>query len=360
MDYVFDNIIFSKEKQGGISNYWYQVTRDLAKKGNVHFYEEKGAGENIFRQKLAVADILSHFQLPVAASRLLPIKFSINSDLVLYHSSFYRAAVCNAPLCEVTTVHDFLHHKHSPFINRTIHNGLKFGTIKRSKGIICVSNNTYSDLKHYTSLKDRQQVAVIYNGVSNDYKPLCIENTENAFLQNVGVTDKFILFVGARSSYKNFDLVLEVLAQLPDYKLVLVGNNFADKEKAAIDPALLQRIIVAQSISNSQLNVLYNTAHVLLYPSSYEGFGIPVVEAMKAGCPVLALHMTAIPEIAGGAALLMEQLHASDFVKGIRQLENQEFRSEIIERGLKNATRFNWEKCRLETTSFYEEVIKQF
>lgn len=105
---------------------------------------------------------------------------------------------------------------------------------------------------------------------------------------------------------------------------------------------------------------MYNYAQALIYPSSYEGFGFPVVEAMKAGCPVLALNITSIPEIADGAALLFDRLDIAEFVKAIKYLENEDARMELINAGFQNAKRFDWIKCFNETVNFYKEVCSDF
>ncbi len=361
MDILFDNVIFSKEKQGGISNYWYELIKQYANSKNTFFFEEKGAGENIFRCKLNLQNIVSHYQLPLTLARLLPIGYQSKADNLLYHSSFYRKLITTAKVCEVTTIHDFLHHKHSAPLNRILHNTLKFASIKRSRGIICVSNNTLLDLKKFCKLKKHQKITVIYNGVSKDYKPIVKDDKEfHLRFSNLNIDEKFLLFVGARSNYKNFAFVLRLLEELKEYKLVVVGNVLTDAEKSTINRRLLDRIVVANSISNNDLNLLYNYAHALLYPSSYEGFGIPVIEAMKAGCPVFALNSTAIPEVAGNAAMLYNDLNTADFVKGIKRLEDTDQRTELVRAGFENSKRFDWAKCIKETTEFYEEVYDSY
>ena len=361
MELVFDNIIYSKERQGGISNYWFEITKGFAKDNLAHFYEEKSAITNIFRKRMTFSNVISHRHLPLTLARLLPITYQTNTANVLYHSSFYRKLISNAKICEITTVHDFLHQKHSSTpLNKLMHNALKFSAIRRAKGIICVSNNTVNDLNRYCPPGKDQKVEIIYNGVSDDYYRITDTGNGSELLSSLNVKDKFLLFVGARSSYKNFDFVIEMLKHLPGYQLVVVGNPLSEKEKVKIDKSVFNRIVQAVSISNEKLNILYNYAHALLYPSSYEGFGFPIIEAMKAGCPVLSLNATSIPEVAGGAAILFNTLDTTQFVQVITQLEVNDFKSKWVELGLKNATRFNWSKCNRETKQFYADISKQF
>ena len=112
-----------------------------------------------------------------------------------------------------------------------------------------------------------------------------------------------------------------------------------------------------QGISAEDLNILYNNAFCLLYPSSYEGFGIPVLEAMRAGCPVVSTNLSSIPEVAGDAGLLVNNIKVEEFVKEIEKLEDNEFRDKIIAKGLEQSKKFSWDRCFEETFEFYKEVV---
>src|ERR1700744_5737441 len=99
MNILFDNIIFSKEKRGGISNYWYELINDYQDDGSVSFYEEQGASQNIYRASLKLKNLVPHRQLPLLLSRLLPISYHAEPSELLYHSSFYRKLNTNASVC---------------------------------------------------------------------------------------------------------------------------------------------------------------------------------------------------------------------------------------------------------------------
>jgi glycosyltransferase involved in cell wall biosynthesis len=354
MNILFDNIIFSKEKQGGISNYWYELIKNYSDNDKVQFYEERNALNNIYRSSLNLKNIVPHKELPLILSRLLPIKFDTKNDALLYHSSFYRKLKTNARVTEITTIHDFLHDYVISKLKRSVHNQLKYSSIKRANGIICISNNTYADLKKFCQPRKEQKIAIIYNGVSKVYSPLKVKGLQG--LVNGYQIDKFILYVGSRYKYKNFEFVLSVLKEAPDYKLVVVGNKFSGEELKRIDKSILTRIINLSNISNEDLNVLYNNAKVLIYPSSYEGFGLPIIEAMKAGCPVIAQKLSSIPEVAGNAGILLDQLDVNFCISKIKDLETESKRKEYVEAGFENAKRFDWEKCQTEIKEFYQDV----
>ena len=115
-------------------------------------------------------------------------------------------------MVEVTTVYDFIHNYYLSFYKKTIHNNLKYNAIKRSKEGICISKNTYNDLQKFCPTKPNQKSEVIYVGVSDDYFPIkFFSENQLTFLKNNDIEDVFLLFIGGRTNYKNFDFVACVL-----------------------------------------------------------------------------------------------------------------------------------------------------
>jgi len=146
---------------------------------------------------------------------------------------------------------------------------------------------------------------------------------------------------------------------MPDINLVLVGGGkLKAHEHKKMVSKIRNRFMHYESISAIKLNELYNRAHCLLYPSKYEGFGIPIVEAMKSGCPFIALQNASIPEIAQNAGIILpKDADIETFVVSIRQLDIQEKRSSIIHEGIKVSALYSWDKCYNETSSFYKEIM---
>lgn len=363
MKILLDNIIYSKAKNGGISNYWFQLSNYLLQQNidDVYFYEEANALLNFHRkqinlphEKILFNNKMVNFSL---FDRFMPVKIKNQKiDDVLFHSSYYRALEGVNFFKEVTTVHDFTHDYYFPKHKRILHNHLKYNAIRRSDGIICISENTYTDLKKFCPPKRKQKVSVIYNGVGDDY--FLINDTAEAeiYLTTSNINAPYLLFLGSRVNYKNFSFAAKLFNELPNMNLVIVGDPLSKKELNLFNSESQKRIVVKSHIDNAELNRLYNYAHALIYPSSYEGFGIPVIEAMRAGCPVISLENSSIVEVSGDAAILFKTLDISRFKTAIHELNSVSFRNELVEKGLINSQKYTWDKCCKETRDFYNEV----
>ncbi|WP_348812038.1 glycosyltransferase family 4 protein [Flavobacterium maritimum] len=362
MNITLDNIIYSSVTQGGVSNYWFELSQFLLQKelDEVSFYEESNSKLNFHRNQLSIPEnkiILNNSFTKSSIKRKLSSVEIKTKDYFLYHSSYYRPLSGSDFFSEITTVHDFTHNYYSSFFKRLVHNKMKYSCIKRSKGIICISENTYNDLKKFCAPDKNQKVEIIHNGVSGDYYPIDEERSSSVkYLNSLEIESPYILYVGSRINYKNFSFVIKLLKEVSDINLVIVGTNLTTNELNLFDKESLKRISVVSDVNNSDLNILYNFAHALIYPSSYEGFGIPIVEAMKAGCPVLALRNSSIIEVSGDAAILFKELNVGLFKKALLELFEVNFRKEIVGKGFLQAEKFSWDKCCKETYDFYKEV----
>ncbi len=353
-----DNIIYTKTLNGGVSNYWFELTKFLMKQENIElaFFEDEKAKSNFHRKELPISTnkIITTKSTPVL-SRLMPIKYKTEEEFI-YHSSYFRKLSGAKNQIEITTVYDFIHNYYSTFLNKTVHNNLKFNAIKRSKGIICISHTTYNDLKKFCPPKAHQKAEVIHVGVSDDYYPLLNFKPKGSILEKYSLEMDYLLFIGGRTNYKNFDFAAAVINHNTKLKLVIVGGgSLTDKERQLFSDEALQRIHFIPSVRNEELNILLNHAIALLYPSSYEGFGIPVVEAMRAGCPVIGLNNSTINEVASQSALLLDKLDISQFEQHIENLRNNDFRKKIIHSGFEESQKYSWEKSSRETFEFYNQ-----
>ena len=359
MNIVFDNIIFALQRAGGISVYWYELLRQTMQDNqSVHFIERGESKSNIFRKTLNIdpSSLMADRPLPLSIARYLPFK-SIKDAQTIHHSSYYRIPEQRGSL-SVTTVHDFTYERFRRGPAQIIHSLQKRAAVKSASGIICVSESTKRDLLEFYPEVAAESIRVIYHGVSEHYRPLW--PVDKRLLPSGFLDAPFVLFVGGREFYKNFHLALESVAALPGYWFVSVGGGELKPSEAELSQKLLPgRHMHFPVVDNERLNLFYNCAYALLYPSSYEGFGIPIIEAMAAGCPVIAANVSAIPEACGDAGLLVNEIRPETFSAQILRLENSEFRSETIRKGYKQAGQFSWEACYLETMAFYEKVLQE-
>lgn len=141
-------------------------------------------------------------------------------------------------------------------------------------------------------------------------------------------------------------------------KLLICGNELKDLEIRILNNILgVDNYEFILRPTNRQLNIYYNSVNALIYPSSYEGFGIPVVEAQKAGCPVIALNSSSIPEVIGETPLMLDDLSERSFKKVNGILDNYNNRQDIIKAGLENSQRFSWEKMGEDYMEMYNSIL---
>lgn len=348
MELLLDNIIFSLQKAGGISVVWKEHLKRLSGY-NCKFIEYNNAKDNVFRQELDIP-VSQIIQL---SSAYLPIKRYLNptvdcSEDVLFHSSYYRIV---KGARNVTTVHDFTYEYYVRGIKQKIHSWQKKQAILYSDKIICVSQNTRDDLLRFLPEVNPDKLEVVYNGVDEIFCTLSV----NKRVDNLPYEkEEYFLFVGDRFAlYKQFDLAISV-AKRTKKPLVVVGKPLVEVEKMKLKGVEYK---VLSGVSSAVLNILYNNAFCLLYPSLYEGFGIPVIEAQKAGCPVIAGANSSISEVIGTGGIALDKLDVDNIIDAMTVLDRGKYRNEVINLGFENAKRFSWDKTYDQTNNIYKSLI---
>lgn len=344
MKLVIDGIIESLQNNGGCTVYFNQFLSFLQQDKKIpltyiRFFPVMGENITLSDDNSTLVKRNSRF-----LERWRDMDTSSLGDDIIFHSTHYRLSTRRVKT--VTTVHDFTYELYRRGPARWMHSWQKFRAIRNSDLVICVSQNTADDLMRFCPI-DKNKIRVVYNGVSESYFP--IEGIKK---------DSSVVFVGARGWYKNFTLAVRTLQFFPDLKLSIVGGGaLTSEEKALLDECIPGRYEWLGRVPDSGLNELYNKAHCLFYPSSYEGFGIPVAEAMRSGCPVVAVHTSSIPEVAGDAALLVKEATVDAFKVAFTQLESDTLRKKLIADGLVQARKFSWKKCYQDTLSVYQELM---
>jgi len=332
---IYDDIINDLQKTGGISVYWQNLKNNLNDKLEIECYN----GENLKRD----------IKIPLLIHRYLDF-YERNNAKHIFHSSYYRVSK-NKNALNVVTVHDFVYEKYSKGVKRLLHQFQKKNAILNAKKIICISENTKRDLLEFYPEIEENRIRVIYHGVSNAFfklNDLEIKNENKA---------KNIIFVGQRKGYKNFKTLLDSLLILKSYNLILVGGGkLSSNELKNLKKIKFKHY---QNISDKKLNLLYNNSFVLIYPSLYEGFGLPILESMKAGCPVICNDGSSTKEI-GSRYVLKDKISTDFIIKSIKRLEQENFRNELITNGINFASTFTWEKTAIQTFNLYKELWDEY
>ena len=292
----------------------------------------------------------------------------LRDRLDLFHATHYVLPPLKSRA--VVTIHDIIHLLYPQFLpNRA---ALIYARVMirraltRADRIITVSYNSKRDLVDYFGISP-SRVEVIYNGVSPRFRPDVPEEERARVAGKYGLARPYLLFLGGEKPHKNAQNVVRAFAEArrrrPDlpHSLVLAGPMPAST--ARID-ALIAALDVGQSIvrpgriAEEDLPGLFAGAEVLLYPTLYEGFGLPVVEAMACGTPVLTSSTSALQEIAGGYAYLVDPLDVDAIARGIVLLTTDpKVRSDFVELGRKRARDFSWDKAAERTLEVYGEAL---
>ncbi len=268
----------------------------------------------------------------------------------VFHSSYYRLPD-DATVPSVVTVHDFAYETFRRGPALWVHEWQKWSAIRAAKVVICVSQATADDLLKFVGLRSHQILKVIHNGVSDVFE---------SSLSTV-VDSRQLLYVGGRGGYKNFRLVLGALNLLPDFRLICVGGGpLRDDEFTGFSVNVRKRVTHRGFVSNIELANLYQNSQCLVYPSSFEGFGIPVAEAMRSGCPVVGLTACkAVVEVAGDALCGVDEMEAAVLARKIEYLSDHKYRESLVCRGLARGNSYSWRISHEKTLDAYRVAAER-
>ena len=333
---TIDGIIYSWYGSGGIGTYFKELTNSLVRPGvDVQFlsYSNSISLPNSIKMRIRPFERFRDCVVPTGSGGV-------------FHSSYYRLPTC-ASYRVVTTVHDFISERTRRGPWKYLHSLQKFRAIMGSHALICVSHATAADLIEYCPNVDRDRIHVIHNAASGDFYPI-VAVSEPAHA---------VLYVGERKGYKNFRAAVLACALIPRLQLRIVGGGDASLDELSLLAKYLPgRHSFLGRLSMSQLNVEYNDALCLLYPSSMEGFGIPLVEAMRAGCPVVAVRSAATAEVVAEAGYLADSCDPEELSVLVRGLFDDTVRSRVRVAGLTRARDFSWEEAANQILAVYRDV----
>jgi glycosyltransferase involved in cell wall biosynthesis len=241
-------------------------------------------------------------------------------------------------------------------------------SLKKADGIICISESLKKRLKEYFKINE-EKISVIYHGAEfKSYKSSTFY--ENSELQTI-ISDnrKIILSVSTIGPHKNYEVLAEAYSMLDkeytkNYKVVIVGKRFepyfSKLVKICENLNISRDIIFTDFVSFETLEYLYRNSVLFVFTSLLEGFGLPPLEAMYFGIPVLSSNSPAMPEILGDAAIYFDPYNPLDLTEKIKMLlKNNKIRQDLITKGYRRAALFSWQKCALETLKYFERIIEE-
>ncbi len=285
-----------------------------------------------------------------------------NADL--YHSLYYIMPYCGG-IPTIVTIYDlipFFFPEYFSFKTRLLYRLCSYWAVKKSQHIITISQSTQNDLLARYRLPP-EKVTVIHLAADKRFYPREKSEIESA-VQDLGIPENYILYVGSNKPHKNLKRLVKAWERLPSSKpaLVIAGpweSRFQETHKYVESNKLQNLVYLTGPIDDNLLPALYSGATMFVFATEYEGFGLPLLEAMACGSPVITSNVSSMPEIAGDAALLVNPSNIDEISSAMQAvLDDNELRSKHRALSVKRARHFSWEKCAAETIDVYKKIIE--
>lgn len=364
---LYDHQCFSYQDFGGVSRYYVELIKNIRESNlaeaelslnfsNNHYLDElkEISVKSFFRNKrfFGKLTLTNYINTPGSIFQIL------KNDYNIFHPTYYRPYFLKflnkKPF--VLTVYDMTHELFPESVHRfdktSEHKKI---LVKKAERIIAISHNTKNDLIRILNVPE-EKIEVIHLASSLDKKFSLSRESFN-------LPERYILFVGTRKKYKNFQNALLAFANLSkmDDDLYLIcagGGNFGADEKLKFDELNLSKKILYKPADDISLATLYSNALAFVFPSFYEGFGIPVLEAMNCDCPIVLSNVSSLPEIAGEAAIYFVPKDVDSITKALSDVifDNQR-REELINKGRARRENFSWLKTAKETINLYKKIL---
>jgi glycosyltransferase involved in cell wall biosynthesis len=366
MRIFYDHQVFSLQDAGGVSRYQYELVHNLQASSGVQlellmglnasvmpFLELRNHQTKVLSWKTGIRPGYVRYGInellsPVVAQRL--------GSFDIYHAMLYRAIPFVRRRRLVVTHHDCTHERFPQmFHNASFIIQRKRKLFSQADAIICVSESSRRDLLHFYDV-DEQKTHVVYHGFS----PLQVDPSVTDPVNGSGIP--YLLYVGSRAEYKNFPLLLEAFSRsglAPNYRLLVVGGgDFSAAEQARITSlGLAGEITLIPKADETTLARVYRDAALFVYPSLYEGFGFPPLEAMSLGCPVLVHRTSSLPEICGDAAFYFDVSDPDELARAlVSTLQNAPGLAMKRQLGQQQVKLYDWSQTAANTLNLYRAL----
>lgn len=357
---LYDYQIFTCQRVGGISRYFVELMSNLPEEfktrqtalltDNVYLKEYLSSNES---KSFSISNFKGKGRIYTWLNKFNTMKMLKFSQYDIFHPTYYNPyflKMNKRPY--VITVYDMIHEKFADMFTATDPTReYKRKTILGADKIIAISNQTKNDLIELYGIEE-SKISVVYLGHSVDTNEISVIN---------GLPKNYILFVGVRHKYKNFMRFIQSFAVLTtkysDLHLVCTGHSFTKEEQEVIHQLHLTDKVHQYFVSDAQLNYLYQNAKCFVFPSLYEGFGIPILEAFASSCPIALSDTSCFPEIAQEGGCYFNPYDIDSMSDAISKLIfDTEYREKQIENGLKVLKQFSWKKMAIETAAIYKSI----
>jgi glycosyltransferase involved in cell wall biosynthesis len=360
-----DHQVTSLQDAGGMSRYHYELARQLRGREGVAidlllggqssvlpFAELEGGGVCVESWRSRLGPGYSRYAMnAIWTAAIAPLRGRYD----LYHASYQRWEPAIRHRALVATHHDATQERFPGlFRNAAAIRARKGRLYRRADLVICVSESARQDLMEIYGVAE-SRTRLVHHGVTP------VAESAGAFRD--GDPRPYVLYVGSRSAYKNFLALVEAFASIDSalsMRLVVAGGGaWSDTERAAIaEHGLVDRVVLLPRVDETQLDALYRGAALFVYPSLYEGFGLPPLEAMSAGCPVLASRTSSLPEICGDAAYYFDPATKGALEQELqRLLGDAALRVAKVAAGRARVGRYTWESAATGTLAVYREAL---
>jgi len=354
-------------RQAGISQYILQLIEGLARCDS--------EDEFVILQSIKSKRLLLHQPNFTHRGLLTPSHHRLEQLTLPLELSAIRLDVLHSPdfippfrrnCRSVITIHDLVFMLYPHFLTKDAarYYGQIDQAVRRTDAIIAVSQATKRDIMRLLGVPENK-VTVIYEAANPIFRPLKTPDLRQRVRGRFGIPGEFILFVSTIEPRKNVPTLLRAFRQFRDayrreVKLVLAGEKgwlFDEVFRLVTELKLEKEAIFLGRVSTEELLWLYNTAEALVAPSIYEGFGLPPLEAMACGTPVIVSNVSSLPEVVGDAGILIDPTCPEELAVAMeRILSDSELRASLIEKGLKRAALFSWDKAAQETLALYHSL----
>lgn len=371
MKIAFDSNVFTMQRFGGVSRYLVRLAEEYSDAGHdvkvhglLHINEYLGESTRPITgmKRIARFPKLTRRAAHWLNDKKTELDFRRQPPDLIHESYCHARRVGSEKLPGVCTVHDMIHDLFPQYwgkMDRTPE--YRRATITRADAVICVSESTRRDLIRITGIAP-EKTHVVHHGFEIAGDPADLHGEEQALLDAL-LNHPYLLYVGGRGNYKNFSGMLSGFAKTSMAKEVAImafgGGSFTAEELALAQSLGIPAGNMRQSGgSDALLRALYRSATAFIYPSIYEGFGFPPLEAMSEDCPVISSNASCMPEVVGDAARFFDPEDEDSIKDAIQEVfDSAELRKALISRGKNRLVDFSWVKCAKETMTIYQSIL---